>query len=461
MLTLQGLSKSLEWKADSRLRLVTIVRLRWLAILGQLTAICVVHFGMGFALPLGSCLSFIALSAWLNVYLVVRFPARHRLSIGHATLMLGYDLVQLTALLYLTGGVENPFMMVMLAPVTVSAGSLPPRNTVMLGILTTIAVGVLSTTHMPLPWYPGMRLDLPILYQYGYLAAVAACMLFMALYASRLARESRQMSAALAATDQVLAREQKLHALDGLAAAAAHELGTPLSTIVLVAKELERDATTPGMREDLELLRTQALRCRDILAKLTKRPSEQDPLHAHLSVSELLDESAAPYRHHGKPIIIKVGPKSNVVISQDEPVGERRPGVIYGLGNLIENAIDFAKGAVEIRADWTDRLVEVSVLDDGPGFPADVIETLGEPYVTTRANGGRMGNGESSGMGLGFFIAKTLLERSGATIALANRSGATPGAVVRISWPRDVFEAPVEGRAFRPGAKRPAGISLN
>ena len=454
MLTLQGLRRTLEWDGDSRLRLVTIVRLRWLAILGQILAICVVTFGFGFDLPLGSCLSFIALSAWLNVYLVVRFPARHRLSIGHATLMLAYDVVQLTALLYLTGGIENPFMMVMLAPVTVSAGSLPPRNTVLLGILTTVAVILLTTTHLPLPWYAGMRMDLPILYQYGYLAAVAACMMFMALYASRLARESRQMSAALAATDQVLAREQKLHALDGLAAAAAHELGTPLSTIVLVAKELERDsATTPAMREDLELLRSQALRCREILAKLTKRPSEQDPLHAHLSVSELLDESANPYRHHGKPIRIQVGARPGTS-SAEEPVGERRPGVIYGLGNLIENAIDFARSSVEIRADWTDKLVEVSLLDDGPGFPEDVLETLGEPYITTRANGGRMGNGESTGMGLGFFIAKTLLERSGATITLANRMMPAKGAVVRISWPRSVFEAPVESRAFRPGGKR-------
>ena len=152
MLTLQGISKTLEWHADSRLRLVTIVRLRWLAILGQLMAICVVHFGMGFALPLGSCLSFIALSAWLNVYLVVRFPARHRLSIGHAMLMLGYDLIQLTALLYLTGGIENPFMMVMLAPVTVSAGSLPPRNTVLLAHSPPTAP--LHTSPVPDPYRP-------------------------------------------------------------------------------------------------------------------------------------------------------------------------------------------------------------------------------------------------------------------------------------------------------------------
>lgn len=459
----QGLGRTLDWQADSRLRLVTIVRLRWLAILGQLLAICFVNFGLGFALPLGSCLSFIALSAWLNVYLVVRFPVRTRLSIGHAMLMLAYDLVQLTALLYLTGGIENPFLMVMLAPVTVSAGSLPPRNTVLLGILTTIAVAIISTTHLPLPWYTGMRLDLPLLYQYGYLAAVASCMMFIALYASRLAKESRQMSAALAATDLVLAREQKLHALDGLAAAAAHELGTPLSTIVLVAKELEREGgTTPAMREDLELLRSQALRCREILAKLTQRPSEQDPLHAHLSVRELLDESAAPYRSHGKPIRIDAGPRGDNPNGQEEPVGERRPGVIYGLGNLIENAIDFAKSAVEIKSDWTDRSVEIQVVDDGPGFPADVIETLGEPYVTTRANGGRMGNGESTGMGLGFFIAKTLLERSGATLTLANREPAGSGAVVRITWPRSVFEAPIEVRAFRPSSKRsPSRAALN
>ena len=455
MLTLQAMSRSLEWQSDSRLRLATIVRLRWLAILGQLIAICVVAFGLDFTLPLGSCLSFIALSAWLNVYLVVRFPARHRLSIGNATLMLGYDLVQLSALLYLTGGIENPFMMVMLAPVTVSAGSLPPVNTLALGILTTIAIALISTIHLPLPWYTGMRLDLPQLYQYGYLSAVAACMLFIALYASRLAKESRQMSAALAATDLVLAREQKLHALDGLAAAAAHELGTPLSTIVLVAKELERDASTsPAMREDLELLRSQALRCREILAKLTRRPSEQDPLHAHLSVQELLDESAAPYRSHGKSIRINIAPRFESAPGAEEPVGERRPGVIYGLGNLIENAIDFAKGGVEVQADWTDKVVEIAVLDDGPGFPADVIETLGEPYVTTRANGGRMGDGESSGMGLGFFIAKTLLERSGATINLANRDAPSRGAIVRIVWPRAAFEAPVKGRVFRPGGKR-------
>jgi two-component system, sensor histidine kinase RegB len=448
----------MDWGSDSRLRLVTLVRLRWIAILGQLATVCVVAFYLKFPMALGLCLSIIALSAWLNVYLVLRFPARHRLSTGRATLMLAYDIAQLTALLYLTGGIENPFTMLIVAPVTVSAGSLPPRNTFLLGIATIAAIAVIVAGHLPLPWYNGMRLDLPTLYQVGYLAAIAACMVFIALFAWRLSKESRQMSAALAATDLVLAREQKLHALDGLAAAAAHELGTPLSTIVLVAKELEKESSPDSpMREDLALLRSQAMRCREILAKLTRAPSEQDPLHANVSVRELLDESAAPYRAHQTTIQIIARPR-NAALNEGvtEPIGERRPGVIYGLGNLIENAVDFALEHVEIRAEWTDRLVQVEIVDDGPGFSADVLETLGEPYVTTRAAGGRMGDGESKGMGLGFFIAKTLLERSGATVMLDNQELPLRGAIVRITWPREAFESIGAGRAFLPGSLRMA-----
>lgn len=280
--------------ADSRLKLQTIIRLRWIAVLGQLAAIGLVYGGLGFELPVGYCLGLIALSAWLNVFLAVRYPARHRLSARFATAMLAYDILQLAALLYLTGGVENPFVMLLMAPVTVSAASLPAPNTIMLGCLASAASAVLVIQHWPLPWYPGMRLDLPFRYKLGILAAINACMPFLALYASRLARESREMSAALAATEHVLAREQKLHALDGLAAAAAHELGTPLSTIVLTTKEMMRDAP-PGstLREDLDLLREQALRCREILQKLTRQPDAQDPMHATLSVTELIGEAMA------------------------------------------------------------------------------------------------------------------------------------------------------------------------
>lgn len=249
------------------------------------------------------------------------------------------------------------------------------------------------------------------------------------------------MSAALAATDTVLAHEQRLHALDGLAAAAAHELGTPLSTIVLVAKELERELGADSKYiEDLSLLRSQALRCREILQKLTTSPDEQDPMHASVSVREIIDESAAPHRQSGKRLIIVAGAVADAQgAARTEPVGERRPGVIYGLGNIIENAVDFANSEVEIVARWSESDVIVTIADDGPGFPAELMDSIGEPYVSTR----RMletRETEHSGLGLGFFIAKTLLERSGATVVFSNRPAHRQGAVIQVSWPRQVFE---------------------
>jgi two-component system sensor histidine kinase RegB len=428
-------------RTESRLRLQTIVRLRWFAVLGQLIAVGVVWLGLGFSLPVGYCLSAIALSAWLNVYLALRFPARYRLSVKSATVLLAYDILQLALLLYLTGGINNPFTMLIVAPVTVSAATLPPRQTIALGAIALTTTALLVYQHWPLPWYTNLRFDLPLNYKLGILAAVGSCMTFLGLYTWRLTREAKQMSAALAATDLVLAREQKLHALDGLAAAAAHELGTPLSTIVLVAKELEHDTGDMRHREDFALLRQQAERCREILQKLTQRPSEQDPLHASVSVRALVEDAAAPYRLHGKEIIIRGRPSKDAAgAGIVEPVGERRPGLIYGLGNIIENAVDFAKSRVEIEAEWDHRDVTITVSDDGPGFPADMIDSVGEPYVTTRPRGAGKGDGETSGLGLGFFIAKTLLERSGASLSLDNRAAPAKGAIVRVNWMRSVFD---------------------
>ncbi len=461
---------------DSRLKLQTIIRLRWIAILGQLLAIGFVYFGLGFDLPIGTCLGLIALSAWLNVFLAVRFPARHRLSTRFATLLLAYDILQLSALLYMTGGIENPFAMLLMAPVTVSAASLPPRNTIALGCLASVATAVLAMQHWPLPWYPGMRLELPLLYKVGVIAAVNACMPFLALYANRLAREGREMSAALAATEHVLAREQKLHALDGLAAAAAHELGTPLSTIVMTTKEMLREAPTgSALRDDIELLNEQALRCREILQKLTRQPDAQDPMHATVSVSEMIGEALAPYRSHFIPVVFSAqaeprpdgGGGDAAAAAPTEPVGERKPGVIFGIGNILENAIDFARNKVEVKAEWGTDDVSLVIADDGPGFAPEVMDSLGDPYITTRPAGsaGKSGR-KTSGLGLGFFIAKTLLERSGATLSFENRPEPAQGAVVRISWPRRAFEArsplvwqpppPVQGRA--PGAFPPPGV---
>lgn len=429
--------------ADSQLRLVTLVRLRWLAIFGQLLAVVTVAGGLGFEMPVGWCLFFIACSAWLNVYLSMRYPTRHRLSVGFATGLLAYDIIQLAALLFLTGGIENPFTMLIVAPVTVSAATLPLSSVVMLGALAAGATVVLSVSALKLPWHTGAMLDHPALYDAGMVAAVIATMTFIALYARRLTREGRQMSAALAATELVLAREQKLHALDGLAAAAAHELGTPLSTIVLVTKEIGQalPAGSP-LIEDVELLRQQALRCREILQKLTKSPSEQDPMHANMTLREMLAEAGAPYQNERAPIRIFAHPAIGTPSeAAGEPGAVRRPGVLYGLGNILENAVDFAESRVDMVAEWSAGTVEITIADDGPGFSAEIIDTLGEPYVTTRPGSARRTGTKAGGLGLGFFIAKTLLERSGARLTLENRPAPQTGAVVRIVWPRPVFEA--------------------
>jgi len=430
--------------SESRLRLQTAVRLRWFGVVGQLVTVCFVYLGLDFPLPFGICLAFIALSAWLNVFLRIRYPARTRLGTALATCLLAYDILQLSALLYLTGGIENPFTFLLVAPVTVSAATLPPRNTIALGMLGAAATVLLAFYHMPLPWFRGFTFDLPRLYNVGLLASVLSGMIFLALYAWRLAKESRQMADALAATEMVLAREQQLHALDGLAAAAAHELGTPLSTIAVVAKELTREAP-PGsqLAEDLALLQTQTARCREILKKLTHAPTEPDPLHARMSVTQLIEEAADPYRGFNAEIVVAASPEAGSEgAAASEPIGERRPGVIHGLANLVENAVDFAHGRVEIAAKWSAREVLVTIADDGPGLPADVMDALGEPYITTRPARprGQTKDGEPSGLGLGFFIAKTLLERSGATVTLDNRKWPEHGAIVKISWQRDVFE---------------------
>jgi two-component system sensor histidine kinase RegB len=253
------------------------------------------------------------------------------------------------------------------------------------------------------------------------------------------------MADALAATEMVLAREQRLHALDGLAAAAAHELGTPLSTITVVAKELSRDAPSGSqLADDLGLLQTQAARCREILKKLTRGPTEPDPLHQRMTVTQLIEEAAGPYLLSNVKLDVSAGPEAGSDgQAAQEPVGERRPGVLYGLGNLVENAVEFARSRVEITARWSGREVSIAIADDGPGVAPDVIDALGEPYVTTRPvrPRGQTSAGEPSGLGLGFFIAKTLLERSGAAVALDNREWPSRGAIAKISWSRSAFES--------------------
>ncbi len=431
---------------ETRLRLQTIVRLRWLAVLGQSVTVIGAYWVIGIDLPIGWCLAVIALSAWINVILRIRYPASQRLRSSYAFMMLGFDVLQLGALLYLTGGLENPFAFLLIAPVAVSASILRLRVTAALGLLVITLATLLTTFHHPLPWFHHSNLLLPFPYVMGIWAALVSCILFIGFYSWRTAEEARRMAEALAAAEMVLAREQRLSALDGLAAAAAHGLGTPLATIAVVTKELMRD-TKPNdpHYEDVVLLRAQAERCRDILAELAARGEQIDIIVSRLPVSHLIEEVVAPHRLVTVPIEVRTGPAEGVApgsAAAIEPVSERNPGVLYGLGNLIENAVDFADSKVEVEARWSEEEVRIVIADDGSGFPPHVLEQLGEPFVTTRpAQSFRQdAPDEHIGMGLGFFIAKTLLERSGATLALANREPPEAGAVVTVMWPRSKFE---------------------
>jgi len=441
----------------SRLRLRTIVRLRWIAVAGQAVTAALVYFGLGFDLPIGLCALVISLSAWLNIFLRMRYSGRLWLRSEHATAMLAYDILQLAALLYLTGGLQNPFAFLIIAPVTVSASKQPLGHTLGLGLLVIVCTTLLAFFHQPLPWYPGEALNLPLTFVAGVWAALVSGAIFFALYAQRIAKEARQMSDALAATEAVLMREQSMSALDGLAAAAAHELGTPLSTIAVVAKELQRELPKDSPHsEDLALLKTQTDRCRDILTRLTAGSDEPDAVFSRMPISQLLEEAAEPHRVFDIEIDINAGPAPDAEENEDvqiEPVGARNPGILYGLGNLIENAADFAKSRVEVLAEWDRDTVSISISDDGPGIPAPVRDRLGEPYVTTRGSDEETeskANGEGHGMGLGFFIAKTLLERSGARLEFSNRKAPDHGAQIVIIWPRAAIETGVEEEAVLP-----------
>lgn len=426
-----------------RIKLDTLVRLRWLAVAGQSTAVLVTHFGLGFPVPLAACFLVIALSAWLNLGLRIRFAANTRLKPGHAAMLLAWDLVQLAALLYLTGGVQNPFVFLFLVPVIVSASALPLPLTLALSGLVIVLTSLLALYFMPLPWYPDAPLELPGLYRFAIWVSLCSSLAFATIYAWRVAKETRLMSDALTATELVLAREQQMSALDGLAAAAAHELGTPLGTISLVSKELLLQTPEDDpRREDIELLRAQAERCRAILAKLTSMPSEGDTHFARMSVQQILEELSEPYRDSRITIEQRLEGK------RPYPVLERNPAILYGLGNLLENAVDYASSRVSLSCRWSDEDLWISIEDDGPGFAPDVVDRLGEPYITSRSFQARLGreSSTSGGLGLGFFIAKTLLERTGAEISISNRK--TPsGAVVEVHWPRETGKTAAEDEA--------------
>ena len=416
-----------------RLRLMTLTRLRWVAIGGQSLAVLIVAYGLGYPMPVSLCFGLIGVSAWLNLFLTFRYPLATRLNASAGLGILSFDVMQLSGLLYLTGGISNPFALLIIVPPVVAATSLPWRHTLILSGFVVISATLLFVFHLPLPWVQGAVLAIPPMLKAGFYTAILAALAFTVLYARRVADEASQLATALAATELVLQREQHLSALDGLAAAAAHELGTPLATIALVARELQlalkNDAAAS---DDIGLIVSQAKRCREILQRLTSLSAEGEEHLARLPVTSLIEEISAPHRDFDIEIHSVAGRCDG-----PEPVGKRNAGIVHGLGNLVENAVDFAESAVTITRQWNAATVSLLIEDDGPGFSPTALGRIGDPYNTVRDEASRASGG---GLGLGLFIAKTLLERSGATLTFSNRPEPQSGAQILIEWPRNRME---------------------
>lgn len=416
-----------------RLRLQTLTRLRWLAVVGQSVTVLIIGHGYGFPVPELFCFALIACSAWLNVFLSVRFPAAHRLPPMGATAVLSFDVLQLSGLLFMTGGLANPFSVLLCVPVIISSTSQPVRHTLSLGALSVAAVTVLAFFSLPLPWYPDSSFEVPFLLILGTWMAIVSTTAFAAFYSFQVSAEATQLADALAATELVLQREQHISALDGLAAAAAHELGTPLATIQLVAREMEKALVDdPRFTDDLMLLRSQTERCRDILRRLTTLSAEDEAHMVRLPLGSLIEEVIAPHREFGIAI--------DVVHSDSdmrETIGRRNPAILFGLGNLIENAVDFARSRVTVTVSHDRDRVVIAIDDDGPGFAPDVLTQIGVPFMNRK---NRLDRQTGGGLGLGLFIAKTLLERSGASLKFSNRQAPNTGAHVEVSWPREKMD---------------------
>ncbi len=445
------------------IRLRTLILLRWVAVVGQATAIGVAQSQYDLQLSVLPCYFAIGISALANLVALIVFPENKRLSEFQNFLMVLFDLLQLCFLLYMTGGLNNPFALLILGPVTISASVMGLRSTLIIGTSAILLTTLLVPFHIPLETAEGEILRMPTLFVFGHWCALVIAILFIGAYSYRISAEIRSMSDALAATQFALSREQKLTDLGGVVAAAAHELGTPLATIKLTSSELiEELEDFPELQDDARLIREQADRCRDILRGMGR--AGKDDLHLRQApLSALVHEAAEPHFDRGKDIRFSEHPAEGDLMNQ--PSVLRKPEIIHGLRNLVQNAVDFAHSKVWIELHWSADLITLRICDDGDGFPGHLLGRLGDPFMRRRASQSEPGRRPGyEGMGLGLFIAKTLLERTGARLEFANArdvrhsqslGAELTGALVVVTWPRRKIDAvrgdtPVPGGHNRP-----------
>ncbi len=439
------------------IRLRTLVMLRWWAIFGQISALIVAQRLYNLTLDIGLLYLVIGVSVITNLVATFIYPETKRLRETETLLVVLYDMLQLGLMLYLTGGLNNPFSILIVGPVMVTASALSSRSTLFLGFSAILIVTLLSQYHLPLRTDQGFVLRVPEVFLFGNWAAIVIAVLFLGAYSRRIVSEMQSMSDALQATQMALSREQKLTDLGGVVAAAAHELGTPLATIKLTSTELAHELKNdPDLYEDAVLISEQADRCRDIMRSMGR--TGKDDLHVHTApISTIIEEAAEPHIDRGKTVVFHHG-----IDTDDEPVPpivQRQPEIVHGIRNLVQNAVDFAQSTVWVETDWSDDCILVRIMDNGSGYPPNLLGRIGDPFVRPRSHSSDTQRPGYEGMGLGLFIAKTLLERSGAELSFANGDDSyldedsypeRTGAVVEVTWPRSVLEGGKDGQGRAP-----------
>jgi len=400
----------------------TLVILRWIAIIGQLVAINLVYSYLNLKFPIIESHIIIFIGLLTNLYLQFRIKTSQLKDI-YSSLFLIYDLIQLSALLYLTGGISNPFSLLLIVPAIVSSTFLSMGTTIILGAITVILLSFLTKYYLPLPGLNEYSFSFPIFYLIGILISVIVGLVFLSYFGIRFAGETKKRSEALNKLQQVIAKEYELESLGGQAAAAAHSLGTPLATITVVAKELRKEIGEKSKHtKDLDLLISQTKRCGDILKQISQKQIVEDKFMSAVKLEDLLVEILRSFMEtSGKEI------KLNSKNDKNKINIKRSPEIIYGLRNFIGNAVKFSNKKVTVELISNESNISIQISDDGPGFPEDIINILGEPYIKSKYSN------DKSGLGLGTFLGKTLLERQGAILSFLNNKMLN-GASVNIAW---------------------------
>ena len=402
----------------------TLVILRWIAIIGQYLTISIVYFILKFELPFFYCSIIIFIGILTNFYLQFKFD-KNQLNNFTSTFFLFYDLIQLSILLYLTGGVTNPFTILLIIPAIVSSTFLTLRSTINLSVITIIILIVLTINHLPLPHSGELHFHVPDTYLYAVPIAIIIGLIFLTYFGVRFGIESRKRTEALNKLELILAKEHELETIGLQAAAAAHSLGTPLSTITVIARELEKEiGNNPKYSKDIDLLLSQTKRCSDILKNFSKDQLEEDSFLSDIKIEELLSEIVKSYTEISEKKLSLLVEKNKL-----NPQIERTLEITYGLRNFIGNAVKYSNSFVDITLESNNKITEVKVCDDGPGFSEDILNVLGEPYIRSK----NKIISSKSGLGLGTFIGKTLLERMKANVNF-DKCPKTNGAMVTIKW---------------------------